>query len=137
MGFGAAIASCFRNYANFRDRAPRSEFWFFRLFLLLVFAGFFLVIGAIGAANERPHDPNPVAMGLSFALIIFWLAIFIPDLAVTVRRLHDVNRSGWWYLLAIVPFGSFMLLFWSCMKGTQGENDYGPDPFGSSAHVFD
>jgi uncharacterized membrane protein YhaH (DUF805 family) len=137
MGFGEAVASCFRNYANFRGRARRSEFWFFRLFLFLVFIGLFVVIGVIGAAAGRPHEPNPIATFLGFAIIIFWLAIFIPDLAVTVRRLHDTDRSGWWYLLIMAPFGSIVLLVWCCMKGTDGHNNYGPDPFGPSVHVFE
>jgi uncharacterized membrane protein YhaH (DUF805 family) len=89
------------------------------------------------AATGRPHDPNPVATVLGLALVIFWLAIFIPDLAVTVRRLHDTDRSGWWYLLLIVPFGWVLVLVWMCTKGTDGQNDYGPDPFGPSVRIFE
>jgi uncharacterized membrane protein YhaH (DUF805 family) len=137
MGFGEAVSSCFRNYANFSGRARRSEFWYFRLFFFLGFVGLLLVMGAIGVAAGRPHDPDPIATFLGFALIIFWLAVFIPDLAVTVRRLHDTDHSGWWYLLLLVPFGWVVLLIWTCTKGTDGQNNYGPDPFGPSVHIFE
>jgi uncharacterized membrane protein YhaH (DUF805 family) len=137
MGFGEAVASCFRNYANFSGRARRSEFWFFRLFVTLVFVGSFVLIAIVGAATGRPDQASPIATVLTLALAIFWLAMFVPDLAVSARRLHDTDRSGWWYLLAFVPFGSIVLLVWWCMKGTDGQNSYGPDPFAPSTHVFE
>ncbi len=93
-GFRGSHRVLFSQLRQVRRRARRSEFWYFRLFTFLASAGLLLVIGAVGAAAGRPHEPNPIALGLSFALIVFWLAIFIPDLAVTVRRLHDTDRSG-------------------------------------------
>lgn len=137
MGFGEAVASCFRNYAKFSGRARRSEFWFFRLFTSLVLIGLFLAMEVGFAATGPRPAPDTAVTFLGLALAIFWLAIFLPDLAVTVRRLHDTDRSGWWYLLLLVPFGWVVVLIWTCTKGTDGENNYGPDPFGPSVHVFE
>lgn len=137
MGFGEAVSTCFRKYVDFGGRAPRSEFWYFRLFAFLLFIGVFAIIGGIGAATSQPDGSNPVAMAFGLLMVAGYLAFFIPDLAVTVRRLHDTNRSGWWYLLNLVPIGPIVLLVWFCTEGTRGDNNYGPDPFGPSARVFE
>ena len=121
MNFPTAIATCFRKYANFRGRAPRSEYWYFQLFTVLV------VFGTELLAAAAPEQAAP--MIITAILIAYFLTIFVPSLAVTCRRLHDVNHSGWWYLIAFVPFGSILLLVWTCMKGTHGPNRFGDDPF--------
>ena len=113
MTFLAAITSCFEKYARFRGRASRSEFWYFTLFYWL---GMALVI-AFEIQDER----------LAIARIVFSLGTFLPLLAVTVRRLHDVDRSGWWYFIVLVPFGAVVLLVWYCRRGTDGPNRFG-DP---------
>jgi uncharacterized membrane protein YhaH (DUF805 family) len=68
----------------------------------------------------------------AFAIILYSLVIFgtlLPHLAVSVRRLHDVNRSGWWYLFGLVPLlGTIVLLVWFCTDGTRGPNSFGADP---------
>lgn len=112
----------FENYANFRGRARRSEFWYFNLIhisimILLVFIG-----GILSGGNE----PNNFFIAI-FGLYL--LATFIPSLAVTIRRLHDVNISGWFYLINIIPYlGAFILFIFACINGTVGTNNYGPDP---------
>ena len=61
---------------------------------------------------------------------LYSLAILIPSIAVTVRRPHDIDKSGWWYLIYLVPcIGSIVLLVFTCLAGTPGENKYGPDPY--------
>jgi uncharacterized membrane protein YhaH (DUF805 family) len=80
------------NYANFNGRASRQEYWMFFLFNII----FAFVAGFVDAF-----------LGLGFLYLLYVLAVFIPGLAVAVRRLHDVGKSGWWYLIALVPFISF------------------------------
>jgi uncharacterized membrane protein YhaH (DUF805 family) len=123
MGFGQAISSGFSNYVNFSGRACRSEFWFWRLFYLLVAIGLGIIEGVV-----RIRGP----VGL------LELGMFMPSLAMSIRRLHDLDRSGWWYFLVLIPIvGWIILLIWCCTKGTEGPNRFGPDPLGTiSAEIF-
>ena len=101
---------CFTRYARFRGRACRKEYWGFFLFN-------FLAVLVLSAVSEG------VFGGL------YALAAFLPATAVLVRRLHDINRSGWWWLLAFIPYvGWAVLLIFLCLRGTPGDNDYGLDP---------
>jgi uncharacterized membrane protein YhaH (DUF805 family) len=117
VGFGQAISSGFSNYINFSGRACRSEYWFWILFY---FIGA-LVTGGIDAA-----------IGMSITSGLFGLAVFLPNLAVSIRRLHDLDRTGWWIFISLIPIiGWIILLIWYCTKGTEGPNRFGPDPFGT------
>jgi len=115
MNFQQAIVSGFQNYVNFSGRAARSEFWYWALFVILVNIAATLVDAAID-------------VGLIGALAS--LALFLPGIAVSVRRLHDLDRTGWWLLIALTGVGIILLIIWDCMKGTTGPNQYGPDPLG-------
>jgi uncharacterized membrane protein YhaH (DUF805 family) len=120
MGFGEAIASGFRNYARFSGRAARSEYWYWVLFVVLVS----VVAKTIDFALTG--DPRGGVIG---ALVS--LGLLLPDIAVSVRRLHDRDKSGWFFLLCFVPLiGSIILLVWFCQRGTAGTNRFGPDPLG-------
>jgi uncharacterized membrane protein YhaH (DUF805 family) len=117
MGFGSAIATCFRKYVDFRGRARRPELWWWMLFYyLLIFGLTFVDIGITAAGGP----------GVTSFLAI--LAVFLPTLAVQVRRLHDTDRSGWFILLAMIPLVGFIVLivFW-CQRGTDGPNRFGDD----------
>jgi uncharacterized membrane protein YhaH (DUF805 family) len=116
MGFGQAVWSVFRQYVTFRGRACRAEFWWFQVFHLLVS----LAINVLYLATGH-HQPG-------FLLSLWELAILLPGLAVGVRRLHDVGRSGWWSFLILVPFGGIILIVWNVRRGTRGDNKYGSDP---------
>jgi uncharacterized membrane protein YhaH (DUF805 family) len=118
MGFGQAVKTCFRKYADFHGRAPRSEYWYFVLATVLMAVAVFLVCGLTGSTSA-----TLAGIGLTV------LVIFLPSLAAHVRRLHDTNSSGWWLLLAVIPYaGALIMTVWYCFKGTQGENRFGPDP---------
>jgi uncharacterized membrane protein YhaH (DUF805 family) len=118
MGFGDAIRSCFAKYATFTGRAPRSEYWYFLLFQAL--------LGVVAAVVSMAIDSNVLS-------ILVDLALFLPSLAVGVRRLHDIDKSGWWLLLGFIPvIGWVMLFIWACTKGSLGPNRFGPDPLPAS-----
>ncbi|MBC8947626.1 MULTISPECIES: DUF805 domain-containing protein [Xenorhabdus] len=108
--------SVLKNYAEFSGRARRKEYWMFYLFNIIVFLAL-IVLGS--AINDTA----------GFALLLIYIIVtFIPSLAVTIRRLHDINRSGWWFLLAFVPVASIVLFVFTLLEGTQGDNEYGADP---------
>jgi uncharacterized membrane protein YhaH (DUF805 family) len=124
MIFFDAVKVCFVKYTNFSDRASRSEFWLFTLFINIVSA----MLGFLDPliAGESFWDYDEIYAPLS---TIFSLAIFIPFISVSVRRLHDVNRSGWWLLIELTIIGLlFPILYWFCKKGDEGENRFGPKP---------
>ena len=121
--FPGAVRTCLlRKYADFGGRASRGEYWFFVLFAALVTLGAVLGVFAAGAG---PHPPAV----LPFVTPFVGLVLAVPTLAVTVRRLHDTGRSGWWYVVGWVPLGGFVLLALLLTRGT-GDNRYGPDPHG-------
>ncbi|MDC7785541.1 DUF805 domain-containing protein [Rhodoplanes sp. TEM] len=117
MTFGEAIASGFRNYVGFEGRASRSEYWYWVLFVILVS----LATGIVDYMLFGPGGISPINALAS-------LALFLPGLAVGIRRLHDIDRTGWWMLLVITVIGALVLLVFACLRGTPGPNRFGPDP---------
>ena len=114
MGFADAVKLGFANYVNFSDRACRSEFWYWVLFYTIgLLASVVIDRWIVGSPLIGP---------------IFLLAVFLPTLSVSVRRLHDLDRSGWWVLLDLIPLvGCIILLIWFCTKRTDGPNRFGAD----------
>lgn len=126
MGFGAAVASFWKNYATFTGRARRSEFWFISLFLLLTN----LATAAIDFVLLGNDVERFIANGGGGIVGLVWiLATIVPALAVQVRRLHDINKSGWWMLIGFLPLAGFIvLLVFSVQDSDVAENKYGPSP---------
>ncbi|MDA1129396.1 MAG: DUF805 domain-containing protein [Chloroflexi bacterium] len=121
MNFTESISSGFRRYFDFRTRSSRSEYWWWTLFTILV---------SIAATILD----TIIFGGSAFFDTLSSLVLLIPGLALAVRRLHDVDRSGWWILIAFTIIGIiFPLLYWSLKRGTQGTNRHGPDPLMSPA----
>jgi len=120
MTFTDSIKTCFGKYATFAGRASRSEYWWYTLFVVLAsVATSMLDVTLFGfeEADARPFNTT------------FSVITFIPSIAVTVRRLHDKNRSGWWWWLALFPvIGWIILLYWTVTKGTEGDNNFGSEP---------
>jgi uncharacterized membrane protein YhaH (DUF805 family) len=114
MGFGEAIRSGFSNYVTFGGRAIRSEFWYWVLFgFLAQIVTSIIDYGILGHQITTP---------------LLSLAIFLPGLAVSIRRLHDLDRTGWWIFIAFLPLiGAILLIVWYCSRGTVGPNRFGPD----------
>ena len=115
MGFGSAVTTCLSRYASFSGRGRRSEFWWFYLFVVLV--------GGVALTLD-------LVLGLGFLYPLTVLALLLPILAAGTRRLHDTGRSGWWWLISIVPFGGIALLVFWVMDSDSSPNSYGPPPKG-------
>ncbi|SDK52423.1 DUF805 domain-containing protein [Microbulbifer yueqingensis] len=110
-----------RKYAVFSGRARRSEYWFFFLFNLL----FTLILTAI----DISLDFYNAEAGIGVLSGIYALFVLIPSIAVTVRRLHDTGRTGWWFLIVLVPvLGALVLLFFMVLDSERGTNEFGPHP---------
>ncbi|GAA1955832.1 DUF805 domain-containing protein [Agromyces allii] len=142
--FGQSVSRFFRNYARFSGRASRSEFWWAYLFQSIIGAalgvllGIALIIGmaavvasAVQGNTETsgvfdvPQLTIDLAVAIGVPIIISFvllLPLLVPSIAVTVRRLHDTNRSGWWYLLSLVPVGGYAVLVFAVLE---------PDPDGA------
>ncbi len=118
MGFIESIQHCFRNYAVFRGRSPRSEYWNWTLFYVLIQVPIVLI----------SMEPS-----LVFLAPLIQFGMLLPSFAVITRRLHDLDRSGWSFLVAVIPLVGYILLFyWFCQRGTRGENRFGSDPLAAT-----
>jgi uncharacterized membrane protein YhaH (DUF805 family) len=109
MNFVDAVKTCLMKYVGFEGRARRSEYWWWVLFLVVVS----VVLAAVGA-----HMLGNV----------FSLATLLPSLAVGARRLHDIGKSGWWQLLALIPLIGWLVLIYWAVQPSDGDNDHGPAP---------
>jgi len=110
-------------YATFDGRARRKEYWYFVLFYCLALVALVIVDGIIGTLEEEA--------GAGLLSGLFVLVTFVPTLAVTVRRLHDTNRRGWWILINIIPvIGEIVLLIFTVQDSQPGANRFGPNPKG-------
>ncbi len=121
------------NYANFNGRARRAEYWYFTLGNFIIMFIFYL-IGFAGAFMN-----STVLMAFGFGIYgITALATLVPSIAVGVRRLHDIGKSGWYYLIGLIPLvGGIILLVWFFTDGNRFTNEYGEDPKNPSGPSFD
>ncbi len=122
MNMVESVTVVLTKYADFNGRARRSEYWWFYL-------AYVLVIFAVSAISElqTSQSGQPGVISLLAGLVV--LGTFLPMLAVQVRRLHDIDKSGWNILWFIIPLVGFILtIVWYCRRGTVGDNRFGPDP---------
>lgn len=113
LGPVEATTSVLKKYATFSGRARRSEFWWANLVFVLIYVASLMMDSLLGA---------------EFISLIVIIGLFLPMLAVSVRRLHDTDRSGWWLLLGIIPLlGDILLIVWFASDST-GDNRFGPFP---------
>jgi len=114
-----------KKYATFEGRASRSEFWYFNLVHALIMA---ILIGLMVLFVQKDIDGAFIGI-IYFFLVAYSLVIFLPQLGVLVRRLHDTGRSGWWYFILLIPvIGIFILLIILCLDSNGGRNKYGQNP---------
>jgi uncharacterized membrane protein YhaH (DUF805 family) len=121
-----------RKYATFVGRARRAEYWLWVLFVWIVEMVLIVPIQMMAGPAAMTGDPTAYAGPAAAAYGVFgllMLALLLPSLAVSVRRLHDTGRSGWWLLIAFIPFlGALVLLVFTLLDGTPGPNRFGDDP---------
>ena len=123
MNFGQAIGSGFKNYIVFEGRACRSEFWFWVLFTVLVS----IATGILDAVLLPGNEISPINTLANLALLL-------PSLAVGARRLHDIDKTGWWLLLWLLPIiGWIILIIWAIKRGDDANNRFGSDPLALAA----
>ncbi len=114
VSFSQAISMAFNKYCDFNGRASRSEFWWWQLFTAIL-GWVFAIIG--------------YSINATWLSSIVSLALFLPSLGLAVRRLHDIDKSGWWYLLCLIPVvGWIVLIVWWCKESQPFDNQYGPVP---------
>jgi uncharacterized membrane protein YhaH (DUF805 family) len=119
-----------KRYADFSGRSRRMEYWMFTLLQVIVVILYAILVGGLGFAAASGDTGSAAGLGgLSIILILYCFAIFIPSLAVQVRRFHDQDKSGWMVLLGLIPgIGGIIVLVFMCLEGTRGPNRFGPDP---------
>jgi len=114
MSFGQAVSTCFSKYVTFGGRAGRPEYWYWVLFTVVAS----MVLAIVDLA--LPYNVLQLA---------FDVATFLPSVAVLIRRLHDVDRSGWWWLIVMIPIiGWILLIVWLCQRGMDRPNRFGSAP---------
>jgi uncharacterized membrane protein YhaH (DUF805 family) len=110
-----------KQYADFKGRARRKEYWMFTLFNV-IFVIVAMILDSVAGTNFEP-------LPYGWFYLLYVLAVLIPGLAVGVRRLHDIGKSGWMLLVALIPLvGGIWLLILACTDSTPGPNEYGPNP---------
>lgn len=120
MIFIKAVQTCFQKSLDFKGRAGRSEYWYFALFNALL-----NIVVQLSPITFNPNSMTP----MNYAMVIVGIAVAVPSLAVSIRRLHDIDRSGWTLLLYLIPVvGWILLLIWHLKKGDEGENRFGTAP---------
>jgi uncharacterized membrane protein YhaH (DUF805 family) len=119
MTFAESIQICFSKFTTWQGRARRSEYWWFVLFNV--------VASLVAVVIDRAIGTVPILQ------ILVSLALLLPGLAVSIRRLHDTNRSGWWIWIGLIPFvGAIILIIFYCQDSTPHDNNYGPNPKAST-----
>ena len=117
------------NYSSFSGRARRKEYWMFTLMQVVVLIVAMVLDGLLGLDFKMDTGIGEISYGYGWIYMIAALIHFIPSLGTAVRRLHDVGKSGWFYLVVLIPFvGAIWLLVLLCTEGGPDENKYGPSP---------
>ncbi len=114
--------ACLKKYAVFNGRAIRREYWMY----ILLYTIFTIVVGILD--NVLGTTSPDAGFGNGIISTVYEVALLLPTLAVTVRRLHDIGKSGWWVLISLTGVGAIILLIWLIKDGQPGENKYGSNP---------
>ena len=144
IGFGESIGLFYKNYVNFEGRATRAEYWWPTLMQVIIYTGLLIAFVAFVGMDETETDDDfgtgaLIILGLG---ALFYLVNFLPGITVKARRFHDLGQTGWlvlvfWAVNLILPFVEVARMIWFAFQGEQGSNQYGPDPHGYSADIFE
>jgi uncharacterized membrane protein YhaH (DUF805 family) len=139
VGFVEAIKLGFAKYGTFAGRATRAEYWWWYLFTMVLFVPLYLIALIMTAVSVESGSGQSSSAGSGVSLVLFLvlfvvaLALLVPTISVLVRRLHDTDRSGWWYWISVVPFvGGIILIVLLVLESTPGPNQYGPPSRGAA-----
>ncbi|TAX90175.1 DUF805 domain-containing protein [Rhizobium leguminosarum] len=144
MGFTEAVRTVLtQKYATFSGRASRSEVWWFQLFYWLILLALGVVAALAASATGGPDGSSSLVIAVGGIAALFVLAMILPQLSVQVRRFHDRNISGWWFLalfmLSFVPYlkviAGLTIFVITVLRGTEGPNRFGPDPLRPEARA--
>lgn len=146
MGFTEAVRTVLKQkYVTFSGRAARSEYWWFQLFLISLAVVYGLLVGFLAGFLSRNQGGGPSALVIAFIAIgaIMGFALLLPLISLQVRRFHDRNISGWWYLglavLGFIPYVGFItgivIFVINVLPGTEGPNKFGADPLRPDARA--
>lgn len=125
MTFTESVKSCFSNALNFSGRAPRSEYWFFVLFMFLVYFVINILFVTVSVAMFDVVNPESIYVLVLAVYTLVGLVLFFPFLSAAIRRLHDTGRSGWWVLIPLLPLVGIIWYIVLMCKESDEENDYG------------
>ena len=130
MNFTDAVKAYFLKWNDFRSRSSRSEYWWATLFVTLASFPVGFIIGFVISILFLTAGFSETTMEIVVGIVMLPIQIFIiiASTCLVIRRLHDVDKSGWWYLIIFTIIGIIPLLIWYCSKGTDGENRFGKDP---------
>lgn len=137
MTMPESVTTYWRRIFDFKGRSSRSEYWWVFLFNIIFVVAIIFAMSFVGGDIDTPDNMAGLPQILYWVYMGFIIVNIIPALALNVRRLHDQDKTGWWLLIYIVPFGSIVLLVFMCRKGTHGPNPYGYDTLGGHGDVFD
>jgi uncharacterized membrane protein YhaH (DUF805 family) len=119
------------NYANFKGRARRKEYWFSQLMNTVIITILYIPIIASAIETRNGGAPNALTYLFLILIVIYAFGFLVPGLALAVRRLHDIGKSGWFWFIGLIPFvGGIILLVQYCTDSQHGENQWGPNPKG-------
>ena len=120
---------CWKQYADFKGRARRKEYWMFFLFNIIIVFLLDMIDASMGMLDEES--------GFGLLSGIYMLAVIVPNIAVSVRRLHDIGKSGWNYFIGMIPLvGPIVMIIWFATAGDVGSNDWGEDPKATEVEVL-
>lgn len=124
IGFGEAVRNLFKNYANFKGRATRAEYWFGLLFFYIVTYAFSFAL--VGLTYVIPLTEQGFDTFCNIGQLVIAAIFLVPTQSLIWRRLHDAGKSGGWYFLYFVPIGNIFAVIWTCFFPSVGDNKYGP-----------